>query len=179
MNIKEANRFKQSCFEEDRKKEGLKAVRIYLSIEDIEQAKQLFISPNDTRKNVQRDAVTRAFDAGLEKQKNLFGTNTVLMETQQENQHLKRQYQDFEMGTRARIEELELELRCELSNLKNARAQNDELRKQLSNQSKPRSCAATTKAGKQCKHVGSHPVKDEFYCELHYNMYYGERGTRV
>jgi len=121
MDTKESNRFKQQCFEAEKKQSGLKAVKIYLSKNDIEKAKSLFINIDDTRKNTQRDAVTKSFEVGLQKQDDMFNKNSLLQSVQLELSSIKQQYIEMEQGFNQRIKELELNLRSTTINLENER----------------------------------------------------------
>lgn len=135
--MKDDNKFKQQCFEADKKAAGFKAVKLYLTVDQIEQAKKLFIPSDDTRKNVQREAVTKAFEAGIDKQGDVFTKTRLLADAQRELRDVQQQHIDLEQGTRQRIEELEMMLRCSEQNLKNERAKSEasvalELKKKVS-----------------------------------------------
>ena len=121
MNTKENNRFKQECFEAEKKAAGLKAIKLYLSVDDILRAKELFIPKDDIRKNTQREAVTKSFLLGLGRQDDLVQKNSLLQAAEIKLYDIKCQYMDMENGFNRQIEELRLELRCAEINLKNER----------------------------------------------------------
>lgn len=191
----EINRTKQIEFVDRMERQGLKAVKIFVSYDSIELAKKIFIPKDDGRKNVQRDAVTRAFKAGLVKNTGI----EIKPDYQLKNEvHIatidKKQALHQVALLRSENDAFTRDLRTELSKLKlelrEAQNKINELQAELVIQPKPildktvsiDRCECLTAKGTQCKSVVNlsylgRQGAERMVCNLHLKQY--RRGFKL